>query len=907
MNFIFSQIDRKINFLKFENHTSELKTYYQAKLELKLIFILGYLWNENFSKIDANNKEQIITAILKPSIGSIIQIIRTLDISNEFFGNKAIKKLNQKINEYPAFRNEKIGHGYSFEDDIENTINFYEDFFNIFNNKDVNKIFNTVKLIKVTQLDSDNYKGIIYESDGANYRGWSCPKQIQAFTVGDVYIQTEGATYLRLSPFILIENEDEFYSFCSIDEKLTGRTKYNRINKTGQKIVDVDEFEKLIISQDNFKIKSANGTVINVFDKNYKKYIELGITNRVITFLEKSRAFVFATIWGHGGVGKTASIQRVCETLCNQEKKIFDYIIFLSAKDRYYNYYQGKIYNISDKITSLEDIITKINLILFDENIYDEDKIINFSGKLFIIIDDFETFSKTEKSKIIHFIKRLDINHHKVVLTTRAVNLITGEEIQTKELGKEETIKFYIESIKNEFPSSNISHLLDELKDPKLQEKVFDITFGRPLFILQLGILTMQLGSLNEATKTNINTTKEAINFLYDRIYEYLSLDAKNMFLAISLITEENDLTGLITNLKFILNKEDKEDEFQASLNELIKLKIISIDDKDFFKVYSLEVYNLMKLYYANKGSEYDGNITNRYNLINTDDNSSTEEALLASADASRMVENESEVENRYRYILNRDKSPFQIKRTALLNYVKYLVTIRGKHYKAIKLFDDYNHLFSKDFDYTINFAPTCWAEGNNENKIKAIQILLNFLSLGPKKLGFEKYLEVLGMLMTYKAILVVNDRDELKTLLRTGEINDTEYRDFYKKQKNELKDILRYPGTKLWWLIKNIDIMTLSPMCRNQVLDGLTHLVEICIRNNKLDFGKDICHKILNEMPYNYHNPFIYKMQKIESILNKDKLNITSNLTKTNNVVSKEQNKPITEFGELLLQKLKK
>ena len=39
------------------------------------------------------------------------------------------------------------------------------------------------------------------------------------------------------------------------------------------------------------------------------------------------------------------------------------------------------------------------------------------------------------------------------------------------------------------------------------------------------------------------------------------------MFLGISLLVEENDLTGLISNLKFILSKEDKEDEFQKSLN----------------------------------------------------------------------------------------------------------------------------------------------------------------------------------------------------------------------------------------------------------------------------------------------------------------------------------------------------
>ncbi len=48
-------------------------------------------------------------------------------------------------------------------------------------------------------------------------------------------------------------------------------------------------------------------------------------------------------MWGHGGIGKTSAIQHVCEQLANTEYKKFDYIIFLSAKDRYYNYYKGII------------------------------------------------------------------------------------------------------------------------------------------------------------------------------------------------------------------------------------------------------------------------------------------------------------------------------------------------------------------------------------------------------------------------------------------------------------------------------------------------------------------------------------------------------------------------------------
>src|SRR5690606_20565068 len=146
-----------------------------------------------------------------------------------------------------------------------------------------------------------------------------------------------------------------------------------------------------------------------------------------------------------------------------------------------------------------------------------------------------------------------------------------------------------------EIPSFNIGLLSKDLKKKETKEKVFEITSGRPLFIFQLALFIGQKGNLSEALTSEIKSTKEALNFLYDRIYDYLSLNAKNMFLAISLLVDENDLTGLIGNLKFVLNKEDKEEEFQNALNELIKLKIIIVSDKDFYKVYSVEIYRLMK------------------------------------------------------------------------------------------------------------------------------------------------------------------------------------------------------------------------------------------------------------------------------------------------------------------------
>ena len=898
MNYIFTQFNRKINFLKSDGQKSDLRVYYQSKFEFSIIYILAYLWNKNWQNIEINEREYVVNCILKPSIGTIVSIIRKLDVDNEFFGNKRLRKLNQFIDDYPAFRNEKIGHGFSFEDDTENYLTFFDSYFEIIESLDTNQIFKDVDLIKVTKLESDIYKGIAYKPDGATYLGWSCPKTICQFNVGDIYLFTQTNDYLRISPFIRLESESEFFSFCSIEEKLTGRTKYNRLLKTAFLSADVEEFERLSISTDNSKRKSANGTVINLFENNFKKYIDIGITKKITDFLEKNRASVFATIWGHGGVGKTASIQRVCEILCNQERKIFDYIIFLSAKDRFYNYYQGKIHPIVDGITSLEDIISKVNSIIFNDNSFETEQILNYSGKLLIIIDDFETFTKDEKTRIISFVKKLDINHHKVVLTTRAATLVTGEEIQTKELNEDESVAFLIEAVKNEIPSFNIEQLQKELKDKNVRKKVFEITSGRPLFILQLGIFSAQKGTLVEALSNEIKSTKEAINFLYDRIFDYLSADAKNMFLAISLLVEENDLSALTNNLKFILNKEDKDDEFQNSLNELIKLKIVIIEDKDFFKVYSPEIYRLMKLYYQNKGSEYDGNITNRFNLINTEKGSPTEVALLENADASRLIESETEVENKYRYILNRDKTPLNIKRTALLNFSKYLISHKGKTEKAIKLYQDYFQLFRRDPIYISSYSSSTWIDSSTKSKYLAIQIIQDFFTTKPK-LDQETYLELLGMLTTYKSIMNVSERDELKSKLRFREITKSQYDLSYKEQKERFKEIFKYPAGHLYNVVKDIDLMTLSPNCRNLVLDGLTHFVEISIRNNKREIGKEVCDKIISEMPQNYHNPFIYKLNKISFIENPENFD---------NSVEKVMNQTgVSELGEKLKEALMK
>ncbi|PZR21805.1 MAG: hypothetical protein DI539_07180 [Flavobacterium psychrophilum] len=876
MNYIISQLNRKIDLLRATKNNSELKTHYQAKLELYLNFILGYLWNKNLDSIADEDREYVINTVIKPSIGSIVLTARRLDINSELFGNKSLKAFVQALNDYPKIRNERIGHGFSFEDDVENFLESFEDLIDKIEESINNVIVDDLDLIVVNSKDEKIYQGISFKSNGADYVAWSCPSEVQDFELNSLYIYSGQHGYNRISPFVHIENENEFYMFCAIEEKLTGRVKFNRLIRTGKLTKEFGEFATINVSSDRNKRRAPNGTIINQYEKNYKKYIDVGYTDQIIKFVTKNTSSVFATLWGHGGIGKTASIQNACEILANQEYKKFDYIVFLSAKDRYYNYYKGEIQKIKGNITSLYQIVEYLNLLLFDDKKFDVERILAIESKLLLVIDDFETFSKEEKGKIIDFIKKLNINFHKVILTTRSATLITGEEIETNELDEQQTIKFLIESITNEIPTFNVK---PEIKNfNKNSKAIHQITSGRPLFILQFAILMVQKGSLSETLTVDIKTTEQAKNFLYDRIYDYLSIGAKNMFLAISLLVDKDDLTGLISSLKFVLNKEDNEDDFDTCIDELVKLKIITKEDNDFYKVYSPEILSIMHKYYTNKGPEFDGQITNRFLLINNEGATDTDFALLQVADSSRLISSESEVEQKYRYILNRHKTSLKVKLTAITNLSNYLYSQKSKLEKTLKLINDYEHVFNSSPEYIILRSKYHWASGTMELRYKSVQIITEYLSTKPH-LKESLFLELLGTLMTYTTNILVNEREQLKEKKRFSEVSVKEYKLILAEQSERFYEIYRYPGLKLYNIVKGLDLAKLTPNCRNYVLDGLTHFSEVCIRINKRDIVKEISSKVFTELSENYHIPFKLKLQKVDYIETGSSLYSTNNL----------------------------
>lgn len=87
---------------------------------------------------------------------------------------------------------------------------------------------------------------------------------------------------------------------------------------------------------------------------------------------------------------------------------------------------------------------------MFNSESLETQKIISYQGKILLVVDDFETFTKEEKDKIEKFILGLNINYHKIIITTRAANIKLGQEFQTSELTESETSQFLMRVIENE-------------------------------------------------------------------------------------------------------------------------------------------------------------------------------------------------------------------------------------------------------------------------------------------------------------------------------------------------------------------------------------------------------------------------------------------------------------------------
>jgi hypothetical protein len=865
MDYILRKLNRRIQYHQSTVTTSpELPVLYRAKIEYCLLFWLGYLWNRNIDKLDSDSKAYLLDKIQRPSIGTIVDLSRRLDVTKELFKDKELAGL---FNKWPEFRNEALGHGYIFGDKTDTVSAALRELSQKIDSTANLVIAGQVELVHVDRSDGVVFSGTLYTSDG-EYHAWHMSCQALPAHLDETYAVVGGTSYHRLSPFVSLRDEDEIYIFKSVKEPLTGSIEYNRLIRTGTAIQEWRDFAKLDLEVDGVRRLAANRTVINTFDLNYKQYIDVGLKGLVTDFLTKNTASVCATIWGHGGVGKTAAVQSVCEELTSiGRSRVFDYIVFASAKDRYYNYLTGAIQSVDEdnRVNSFEGIIRLVNRIISRTDEFDLNAVQDAHGRVLLIVDDYETFPTEEKRRIEEFIRTLDINRHKVLITTRA-NLVIGEEIRCNELTAEQTRRFLIEVVRVEFPQLNPASIEQQLADPEQLNNLQRVTNGRPLFIYHFAHVWMRSGAMPRALKARINTSEAAIEFLYGRIYDYLTDTAKNIFVVLSLLTTQDDLTGVVDKIRYVLSLESDKDTFEAGVQELVKLKIIELREGGFFQVYSREIYEFMARHFQTRDEGFRQNWRQRVLQIGKDKKLENDRALLNWANAARYSRSEEEVNSSYRQILNRASAPIAIRLQATINLASFYVLDRGKREAGIRVLEDYAHLFPAEPQYVKFRASLNWSAGNGA---KAVTILAEAIDHTAAK-NWRKVdkVDVLGLLVTYKSLYWIQKREESKDEAAIQDVTLIRKRSEWAEQKREFEGIIQRHGRQLQDLLRTVDVSALTAAARQNTVTGLLQLVEICIRVSRYDFGREICLWVLDNVSHSAKPDFQNKLARIDDYM---------------------------------------
>lgn len=841
MDFILKKIENKLSLN--DPGSYDYITLLRARIEYCLFQCLGYVW-KNLEGISQEKRDKIFTDLNNLSIGSAVSAIRDLDISNEILTNK---KSRQLLDHYPYIRNRKMGHGYDMANDIASSLTpLYNDLIQFipFLKTDCDII-----IVKSYDPVTSIYKGIRlpFNQNGEGVR-WSCPAESFGNTEDAfprTYISFDNK-YYKLSPFIVVdESRMEPYIFSSLTEKIVGKTKMCPLfggdsNPVTNEII----FKELVClyEEDNYRIYSkSNGTIMNNFILNYSQYIEVGFRNLVMTFLNKNRAYVTATIWGHGGVGKTACIQKVCYDLFNNTEKRFSYIVFVTAKDRIYNVKTGKIGPSERSLTAYSEIIETISRTVFDchESLRDdseklseyENKISDFADKLLIVIDDYETFEDSEKEKISVFLNSLNAQYHKVIITTRNNRFVIGEALPSNEFNTMLTKSFIEEVVKTDY-REHLDSIERVLSDHTILDHIQKATSGRPIFIYQFIHLFVQKGYREDLIK-GIRTSQDAQEFLYGRIFKYLSKNAQYLFATISILVD-NDLRFKFDVLEYVLGKVIPEkDQFEASIDEVINQKVIERNNDVYGRVYSAELLQIMTDRYEEYPQDFRDTVRNLLNNIGGKDiEGDILEAMLTQADKSRAFGNEKETVEKYRRVLNNSKCPDNLRKNALKRLSDYLSNSRLNPVAAISVIEEYLRFFKHDSDIYTLYVYLLWSQEVPE-KEKAVNIIWEFFRKGSHKKTSNEFLTFFALGTGY----CINF--------------DVQYRKYYeeKLRKQQYSATLNEYGKELFDFIKHNPFMKGKAGLFHNVRVALIQTLKLCYylgkyekSKAKVEYGLEIC-----------------------------------------------------------------
>jgi hypothetical protein len=922
MDYISEKLKEKIKLAKAQSNVKDIIQYSSVFVQYYLFLSFSLLFNADWKKggLPINKRN-----LHRPSLGTILDLCRILNNPISLF--KKWKEVDKVFSAYINLRNNTgQGHGFDFTHDNQKQL------------EELNKIVSQLEKLEslfsrkyniVCVQDSDEltFKGISYSSNGKIYP-WTFHKdQKMKFEKGEIYLQsqngilsnlTKGAffenilEYQKISPFIKIE-QDDFWLFQSVREPLSGTIKYNNIFRTSQTVFEYSSFKNFgLVTADEFSMRqiSLNGSIRNNYEINYKDFISIydkdSFVSDVLEFL-KSKSSSVATIWGHGGVGKTATLQNISEKLflesrgeLERKNLYFNYIIFLSAKDRRYNFITGQIENIDgDKLTDFNDFIIKINEIIFNQSSADESKIIDdFIGKLLIFIDDFETFSNDERKKILSFSDKLDINRHKIIISSR-LTTTTGKEIEKKELNEDDTIKFLKAVLETQF------HETKELFDLDEQQtiyNIFKITSGRPLFIFHFAYLLMQNQNVEEITSLDIKSTRAATEFLYGRLYSYLDEDSQTLYKILGFVVSKTDLLCRVNNLQYLLGMDGS--RFQKCVSVLEKLRIITLSEsRDFLSIYSPEILTNMeqKIKEDNKlHTEISNKLKNDSFIVMGSSKSIFQQKLDGIRIKAKIEKKITDVVDGYELLIRDSTFSHDDHLIAFEELINYLIHKNIDYGFALNICNEFSLYFKNDSKYCIKYFETLRDAGK---LAEAISLAKNFIdNIDEISYSNYDYFILAGRYLELISKSLINRKDELND--KMSELVEEEFSKMAYSLKTEMIALTEQSKIIFLNLVK-ISYSNLSRKQKNAISTGFFSLVKMMRRTlrdkNQINIERQ---EVFNEICSYGINHFSPEMR--DQLIN-IKYQVEHNDFENSIKKVKKPDEKLSDFGKQLLQALDK
>jgi len=291
-----------------------------------------------------------------------------------------------------------------------------------------------------------------------------------------------------------------------------------------------------------------------------------------------SRTFIIG-IEGIGGVGKSTLATEVSHRCV--ESDLFECVIWISAKETILTLHG--IEPIIPEAKSLSDILITIGTSLGNPtigNLSIQDQIKRAYNLLarrttLLILDNFESLSRTEQRDILDFLRRSPITL-KVIVTSRE-RVTEGQIIRLQGLSFEESNAL----LEWDAQQKNIQLTRDQHK------YLVDLTGGLPLALLwvqgQIAVLGYSVTQVLD--KLSLDADIPILQYCFNHSWNLLRHNNEKKLLFILALQPEAVSRGALKEISGI----DDDDSFDIAISDLIQLTLIDHEtDRDYFSILPL-------------------------------------------------------------------------------------------------------------------------------------------------------------------------------------------------------------------------------------------------------------------------------------------------------------------------------